>query len=311
MIESRFSVPIVFIIFNRPGPTQIVFDAIAQLKPNRLLVVADGPRTSSEDDTELCQSARAIINQVTWDCEVSVNFAQENLGCQERVISGLDWAFSLVTEAIILEDDCVPDPSFFPFCKQMLEQYRDDPRVGMISGTNFVQSQLKTDYSYFFSQMAHIWGWATWRQSWQRYDRYLRCWPEIKRARLLHEVFDDPAVAAYWTDRFDEMYTRTGPNTWDYQWVYTNLINHSLSIVPRVNLVTNIGFGPDATHTSDLGSIQMVASESISFPLAHPPSLLPLRSMDRIDQRGCHQTLRLMILHKARRIQRIFGKKTD
>jgi hypothetical protein len=310
LIEARFSVPIVFIIFNRPEPTQIVFDVIAQIRPTHLLVIADGPRASRTEDKELCQRVRSIADQVTWDCEVSVNFAEENLGCQKRIISGLDWAFSLVAEAIILEDDCLPDLSFFPFCEQMLERYRDDPRVGMISGTNFVQKKLKTEYSYFFSQTIHIWGWATWRSSWQRYDRHLSRWPEIKRARLLSEVFDDPRVAAYWTERFDEMYSGTGPNTWDYQWVYTNLVNHSLSIVPRVNLVTNIGFGPDATHTVASGDGLKVETEQIDFPLLHPPSLLPLRSMDRIDQKLNVHTLLQKFAYKARRVQRTFGEKT-
>lgn len=292
------------IIFNRPKLTQTVFDAIARVRPTRLLIVADGPRRDRPNDAELCQEARRVVDQVTWDCEVSVDFARENLGCQERVISGLNWAFSLVSEAIILEDDCVPDLSFFPFCEQMLERYKNDPRIGMISGNNFVQRKLKTEYSYFFSQMTHIWGWATWRHSWQRYDRHLTRWPEIKRACLLSEVFDDPKVVAYWTERFDEMYSGTGPNTWDYQWAYTNLVNHSLSIVPRVNLITNIGFGPDATHTSDSDNNQMLPSEPIAFPLIHPPSMLPLRSMDRIDQDGCRQTLSQRILRKAMRIRK-------
>ena len=234
MIEATFSVPIVFIIFNRPTPTQISFGIIERIRPERLLLVADGPRATHQEDVELCQRVRMIVSQVNWKCDVSVNFADKNMGCQERVVSGLDWAFSLVTEAIILEDDCLPDLSFFPFCEQLLEQYRDDARVGMIAGTNFVQKYLQTEYSYFFSQMVHIWGWATWRSSWQRYDRYLKRWPEIKLAQLLNEVFDDPKVAAYWTDRFDEMHSGTGPDTWDYQWGYTNLINHSLAIVPRV-----------------------------------------------------------------------------
>jgi hypothetical protein len=251
----------------------------------RLLLVADGPREDRPGEGNLCREVREIVQRVDWPCEVSVDFADHNLGCRERIISGLNWAFDLVDEAIILEDDCLPHPSFFPFCRELLEKYREDSRVAMISGDNFVGKPLPNGYSYYFSRMTHIWGWATWRRSWARYDRHLRDWPEIRRAKLLAEVFDDPRLVRYWTARFDEMHDDTGPNTWDYQWVYTNLIGNSMSIMPGVNLVKNIGFGAGATHTLELDRRVILDSKSMEWPLRHPPSLLPLRSMDRISQK--------------------------
>ncbi len=284
MSGTSLTVPVVFCVFNRPTPTRTVFAAIARAHPARLLIVADGPRKDRPDEEDLCRQVREIAQQVDWPCEVLTNFSATNLGCRERIISGLNWAFSLVEEAIILEDDCLPDPSFFPFCQEMLERYRGDSRIAMISGDNFTGVPLPTGYSYFFSRMTHVWGWATWRSAWSRYDRHLRQWPEIKRANLLSEIFDDPRLVEYWTARFDEMHDDTGPNTWDYQWAYTNLIHNALCVTPAVNMVTNIGFGADGTHTTDANDNMTFAAHSLDFPLRHPPGFVPMRSMDRLSQ---------------------------
>jgi len=290
MQTKSFDTPVVFIIFNRPKPTRLVFDAIAATRQKKLFLIADGPRPNKDGEAEACEEVRKIVSAVDWPCEVVTNFSEKNLGCKERIISGLDWVFSIVEEAIILEDDCLPDPSFFPYCAELLGRYRGDARFSMIAGTNFVEGQLETEYSYFYSQMIHIWGWATWREAWQRYDRHLRNWPEIKRAGLLSEVFDSLRTVRYWTRVFDSMFDGTGPDTWDYQWVYTSLMNNSLSIVPCVNLVTNIGFGPDATHTVAADTAQSLQSGSLSFPLKHPPGIVPLRRMDRYDQKIAFST---------------------
>jgi hypothetical protein len=282
---TSLTVPVVFCVFNRPSPTRTVFAAIADARPARLLVVADGPRNDRPGEASLCEQVREIVQQVDWPCEVLTNFSDTNLGCRERIISGLNWAFSLVEEAIILEDDCLPDPSFFPFCRELLERYRGDSRIAMISGDNFTGVPLSTGYSYFFSRMTHIWGWATWRSAWARYDRHLRNWPEIKRAKLLAEIFDQPKLVEYWTARFDGMHDDTGPNTWDYQWAYTNFINNALCVTPAVNMVTNIGFGADATHTTSANNDMAFPSHPLEWPLRHPPSFVPMRSMDRLSQK--------------------------
>lgn len=299
--------PVVFLVFNRPGPTRRVFEAIAKARPAQLLVVADGPRTHRRGEAELCQQVRAIAQNVSWPCEIRTNFSETNLGGPERIISGLNWAFDMVEEAIILEDDCLPDPSFFPFCQELLGRYRSDSRVGMISGNNFTGRPLRTGHSYYFSQMTHTWGWATWRATWRRHDRNLNDWPEIKRNKLLFEVFDDRSLIAFWSARFEEMHSKTGPQPWDYQWFYTNLVHNSLCITPAVNLVTNIGFGPDATHTFDPDSPLVLPSHSLDWPLRHPPSLLALRSMDRYEQRLVAPSILIPIrvrekLRRARRL---------
>jgi hypothetical protein len=279
-----FETPVALFVFNRPDTTRRVFQAIAQVQPARLLIVADGPRPEQLSDAKSCQEVRDIVSRVDWPCEVSTNFAGSNLGCQERMISGLNWVFSLVEEAIILEDDCLPDLSFFPFCRELLERYRGDSRIAYISGANLVEMYLNTSDSYFFSEIGGIWGWATWRSEWQRYDRHLNDWPKLRDGKMLSEIFDQPKAVAFWNGIFDAMHEKRGPNTWDYQWLYTCLKNHSLAAVSSVNLIANIGFGQYATHTAEIDPRLTVPSSHVAFPLTHPTSFVPLRSLDRLLQ---------------------------
>ncbi len=305
MQTETFETPVALFVFNRPHTTRRVFEAIAQIRPARLLLIADGPRPDKTGEAEVCQQVREIVSCVYWPCDVSTNFADSNLGCQERIISGLDWTFSLVEEAIIFEDDCLPDPSFFPFCQELLERYRGDSRVASISGTNLVGKYLKTQSSYYFSQYGGNWGWATWRSEWQRYDRSLENWPDLKRAETLSEVFDDPKTATYWTRVFDDMYENKGRNAWDYQWLYTLLKNNALTIIPRVNLIANIGFGPGATHTTGADSRLSVPVAAMKFPLSHPYSFVPLRTVDRRFQTLYAEPL---IQRMSRKIRNVAGR---
>ena len=302
MQTDTFQTPVAMIVFNRPRTTRIVFDAIAKIRPSKLLVIADGPRTNKAGEEELCAQVRGIVQAVDWPCELLTNFSDSNLGCQERVISGLDWVFSLVEEAIILEDDCLPDISFFPFCEELLARFRGDPRVAAISGTNLVEKYLKTEYSYYFSELGGNWGWASWRSEWQRFDRHIKNWPQIKRSGSLREVFGEPKAVAYWSRVFDGMYEKTGPSAWDYQWLYSHLMNNSLTAMPHVNLVTNIGFGPGATHTGQLDSRLVVPSKTMTFPLVHPESMIPLRSMDRFIQGLFSVPLKQRVAGKIKRL---------
>jgi hypothetical protein len=282
-MDGQLQTPVVLIVFNRPTHTGRVCEVIARVKPQRLLIVADAPRPGKPGEDLLCDEARRIATRIDWPCQLDTNFAAHHMGCRDRVVSGLDWVFGLVEEAIILEDDILPDLSFFRFCEEMLVRYRQDSRVSMVAGFNIVQGDLHTNYSYFFSRLTHVWGWATWRRSWSGYDQHLRSWPEIKASGLLQEIFDRPGEVHFWTAIFDKMHNGTGPDTWDYQWGYTNFISNTVSVVPRVNLIENIGFGPSATHTGNARNTPDVKRQAIEFPLVHPPCVLPLRSMDRRD----------------------------
>lgn len=231
--------PIAFIIFNRPDLTEIVFEAIRQAKPNKLLVIADGPRFTEE--AEKCNRARAVIQNVDWECEVLTNFSDINLGCKYRVSSGLDWVFSEVEEAIILEDDCLPTPSFFNFCQTLLEHYRHDERIMHICGNNFHPYSIN-DYSYHFSLYNHIWGWATWRRAWKYFDVEMKTWQQCKKLSLFDSLWIDSYEKKYWIEIFDQVSANL-VDTWDYQWTYACWSQSGLSVNPNTNLVSNIGFG--------------------------------------------------------------------
>jgi hypothetical protein len=259
---------VAFLVFNRPHTTERVFEAIRQARPKQLLVVADGPRSDRPDDVEKCAAVRKIVEKVDWPCEVKRNYAETNMGCKRRVSSGLDWVFSEVEEAIILEDDCLPTPSFFPFCEELLERYRHDTRIMHISGDNFQNGISRTLYTYYFSHFAHIWGWATWRRAWKHYDLEMKMWSKVKMLGFQQYMFDSVSESEYWRQIFDAA-SNGKIDTWDYAWNFTCFVN-GLSICPNVNLVSNIGFADDGTHCSagsPLANLPVFDTGKITHPL--------------------------------------------
>ena len=260
--------PVAFIIFNRPDTAERVFSEIAKARPSKLLVIADGPRLDRPGEIEKCNASRAIIDRIDWPCEVLTNYSEINLGCKNRVSSGIDWVFSQVEEAIILEDDCLPEASFFQFCEEMLERYRHDERIGMISGTNFLDNKIAIDDSYYFSKYMTIWGWATWRRAWKDYDVTIEFWPKLKNDGFLDSRISLKDERSYWYRAFDRVHSGA-IDTWDYQWVLCNWIQSRLSVVPSINLISNIGFRPDATHTSGLSIYSDMNAKPLKFPLVH------------------------------------------
>jgi SAM-dependent methyltransferase len=245
---ERCRTPVVLLVFRRPDVTRRVFEEIRRARPPVLLVVADAPR--DETNRHACAETRAVTEAVDWDCEVLRDYAEANMGCRRRVSSGIEWALSHVEEAIILEDDCMPHPSFFRYCDTMLERYRGDERIAMVSGGNFQDGIRRGDGSYYFSRYSHVWGWATWRRAWRRYDGSLDRWPAFRDSGGLERTFEDPLEVAYWRGIFDRLRTTGQPDTWDYQWAFTNFADGALSVMPNVNLVSNIGFGAGATNTA-------------------------------------------------------------
>jgi hypothetical protein len=271
--------PVALFIFNRPQLTAQVYERIRAARPSRLLVVADGPRSSRPEDNQLCAATRKIATSPDWPCELLTNFAEENLGARCRISSGLDWVFEQCPEAIVLEDDCVPCPSFFSFCSSMLSYYREDSRVMHITGNNFQGGVRRGDGSYYFSKYAHTWGWASWRRAWQFYDVNLRVWPDAKQASWLAKVMDDPVEADYWTRILEEVYYKR-IEAWDYQWMFTCWIQNGLAIQPNQNLVTNIGVGPDALHFKQGHSTIGIPTRELG-ECVHPTVMIPDRQADR------------------------------
>ncbi len=276
--------PVAFIIFNRPDNTRRVLTEIAKARPKKLLVIADGPRISRAGEAELCSKTRTIIDGIDWDCEVLTHYSDVNLGCKNRLSTGIDWVFDTVEEAIILEDDCLPHPSFFPYCEALLARYRDDDRVMCISGDNFQFDKKRNNYSYYFSRYTHIWGWASWRRAWKHYDVSIKIWPEVKENGWLRDAFNSDIEARYWTRIFDSVY-RGEIDTWDYQWLFTSLMNNGLNIIPGENLVSNIGFGADSTHTSTVNQFSNMNVRELSFPLVHPPCMTRSSDADKYTEK--------------------------
>lgn len=290
MEDKHTSTPVALFIFNRPHTTARVFEEIRRARPARLLVVADGPRGGHASDQELCAAAREVVEQVDWDCKVDKNYADENLGCKQRMSSGLNWVFDMVEEAVLLEDDTLPHPSFFRFCRELLAKYRQDQRIMMICGTSFLSGkEARPIYSYYFSRHVHCWGWASWRRAWQFYDVNMSGWPEFRDGHRLPDIPGTNSDAALWRAIFEEAY-QGRINTWDYQWVFTCLTRQGLSVMPYVNLVSNIGFGPDATHTINPDArLANFPATAMRFSLNHPPLLFRDMEADDAIRKFCHE----------------------
>lgn len=302
MNDHQFDTPILFVVFNRPETTKPVFEEIRKRRPAFLYIAADGPRQNRPDDIQRCREVREIVSNVDWPCEVHKLFSEVNLGCKKAESSAIDWFFKNVEMGIILEDDDLPDQSFFPYCKELLERYKDDKRIMHISGDNFQQNNPKFSKkeSYYFSKIPHVWGWATWRRAWDLYDLEIKKWPEIKERRTLAPFFKSRSVYEHWSYVWDRYYAKK-INSYDGQWVFTCALHGGLSINPTVNLISNLGFGNDSTHTKDSSLwFASLPTKTMDFPLIHPKNIsvdeqadsFTFRELFGIDKKIIHRILR-------------------
>lgn len=274
MISHMTMPPVLLLIFNRPNTTREVMASIRAARPARLYVAADGPREGRAAEVVRCAEARLIAGEVDWPCEVRTLFRENNLGLRLAVSGALDWFFEQESDGIILEDDCVPSQSFFKYCEVLLDRYRDDDRIMSVSGDNFQHGRKITNDSYYFSSWFHCWGWATWRRAWALYDRDMDAWPAFKTAGGLRRYSNGlPAFEEYWTDIFDRA-AANKIDSWAYRFLLSCWVNDGMGILPERNLVSNIGFGPGATHTTDAGSREAgIPATDLTFPLRHPSSV--------------------------------------
>lgn len=275
MQEQSFSTAILFLVFNRPALTARVFEIIRQVRPARLYLAADGPRPGINDDVEKCRETKKIISNVDWPCEVKTLFKEKNLGCGKAVSTAITWFFENESEGIILEDDTLPAEDFFRFCVELLEQYRNDHRVMQIGGGNFLPPTFKkSSFSYYFSNHNNIWGWATWKRAWDLYDYSMSTYHGTRSMDNIRKYFTSIHEDAYFSFVFERT-ARLPEITWDYQWEFVRRMNSGLTIVPNANLVMNIGFDSDATHTVNTeGRAANMAIERIVFPLNHPKAIV-------------------------------------
>ncbi len=266
-------VPVIFLGFNRPYLARQTLKCIRDYQPSHLYVVLDGPRQDVPSDSTRCQEMRELIDfMVDWDCELVKDYSDTNLGCANRVSTGITNAFKRYDQAIILEDDLIIDPSFFAFCEEMLVRYQQDDRIFSVTGDNFQHKKLRGDSSYYFSKYMHCWGWATWKRAWSHYDHSITplC-GETWEDTIQHYACSDQECQ-YWLKCFSEA-QRGAINSWAYRWQFSCWKHRGLTITPQVNLVQNIGFGEHATHTfhnsTTIHPLSVLTSE-IAFPLKHP-----------------------------------------
>ncbi|APA64677.1 nucleotide-diphospho-sugar transferase [Maribacter sp. 1_2014MBL_MicDiv] len=282
MKTATAQAPVLFIIFNRPEQAKRVFEMIRKAQPAKLYVAADGPRKNGKDDQK-CKETRAIIDLVDWDCEVKTLFREENVGCGLGPKTAIDWFFENEEEGIILEDDCLPSLSFFKFCSELLERYRDNNQIMHIGGSNFQNGYVPdSDYSYYFSYFSHEWGWASWRRAWKNYDYECSSFPELKKKGYFDNYFSNIIEKKYRLSKIEKTINAKEVSWWDYQWDYTKLVNSGLSIIPNQNMIKNVGFGEDATHTVSANDArQYNEAQEIDFPLLHPKFIIRDIKADR------------------------------
>ena len=261
-----YATPVALFVFNRPATTRRVLEAVRAVRPRTLLVVADGPRDEDPTDAALVAETRALFRTIDWDCDLRTNFSERNLGLRARFASGFEWIFGQVDEAVMLEDDCLPHPSFFPYCEELLDRHRQNERVMFIGGTN-PDRHIYGDGSYFFARSMWVWGWATWKRAWQHFDIGVGTWPEFEASRTIDRISPYKRLRRGYSTIFKRAYAGDWPN-WDVQATYTVWSRDGVCVVPNGNLVRNIGFGAEATNT-----------KSGPDDLVH----LEFRPLDRID----------------------------
>ena len=260
-------------VFNRPDTTRVVVSALRAVRPPVLYVVADGPRPGRADDLQRCQDARRVIDtDVDWPCEVRRLTSETNQGVARSPASGISWVLAQEDRAVFLEDDCVPEPTFFRFCDEILERYRDDTRVSQVCGNNRLIEWKADRQSYHFAYYGSAWGWATWRRAWAWFDPLLTSWEDSELRARIEARIGDPQEYRYFAD----ICTRARRNpykTWDYEWGFAQIAHDALTVIPSVNLVNNIGFGPGATYTVRRPLPAVPESRPMTFPLRPPPSV--------------------------------------
>ena len=285
MAKKSFDTPILLLVWKRPEKTKKIINAISKIEPKYLYVAGDGARENNKEEEKKVNETRDIIkNSINWNCKTKFLFSNDNKGCKRGVIAGINWFFKNVENGIIIEDDCLPHINFFYFCSELLDFYKDDQRIWSIGGNNFQDGKKRSKGSYYFSRYTHSWGWATWKRCWEKYDADLKNWPSFKKSGLLKTIIEEPNELKYWQDIWDKLYFLNEPDTWDYQWQLTCLMNGGLIIEPNQNLVENIGFDSEATHTKRGKSPAKINLQTLNqssvFPITHQPFLIRSKEAD-------------------------------
>ena len=273
---------VVAIIFNRPEKTKILFDSIKKYKPNNLFIISDGPRKKDLSDSNKVKISREVFKNITWKCKVSTNYSNKNLGTKKRIMSGINWVFQNVEEAIFLEDDCIPTKEFFLFVEKMLNKYRTNLKIGSVCGTNLFSLKGKKNEHYFFSKYQDCWGWATWKNRWFTIDKNLKTLHKTKNNKFLRYYLGSYRAHLYWHWKLNKI-KQNKFDSWSFIWTYTGFIKKYLHIIPKKNLIKNIGFDKSATNTKKIKyDIKLKDKKSFKFPLIHPPKIITNKIYDKL-----------------------------
>jgi len=272
-MSSPFDTPILLITYKRADTTRKVIDSLRGIRPSSIYFAANAPNPENPKDPPQCEAVRDLVGHIDWPCEVKTLFRTEHLNARESISGSISWFFENVEEGIILEDDCICDPSFFFYCQENLERYRSNHQVMQISATNFDPNYKGTGESYYFSRYAYIWGWATWRRAWEHFDLQMGQIERTAVKPMLRRLFARKKEASFWSAMYD--YLASGKiDTWDGQWLFAVFNKDGLCITPKTNLITNIGFDSNATNT--FGShnvVERMKIGALEFPLEHPESI--------------------------------------
>ncbi|MCK9163021.1 MAG: nucleotide-diphospho-sugar transferase [Bacteroidales bacterium] len=298
-----YNIPILLIIFNRLDTTEKVFEEIRKQKPKYLYIAGDGPRIDRKDDIENCKITRSIIEKIDWDCELKTLFREENLGCGKAVSGAVTWFFDNVEMGIILEDDCLPHKDFFPYCEELLIRYKDNKDIKMISGDNFQNRIQRGNASYYFTAYTHIWGWATWKRTWDEYDFNLNNLSKQDFKNTLKQYFSSWQERQIWLDKFILMKKKL-IDTWDYQFTFNVWEHKGVNIMPNVNLISNIGFGKNSTHTNDDNNVLANLPLYPILPINHPNEISINKEADRFSYKSLYKKTLIRIFY--RRVLRLF-----
>lgn len=268
------NIPILFLPFNRPEVAKKVFEIIRQAKPTQLFIAADGPRINNTLDKKLCSETRKIFDNIDWECEVKTLFRNENLGCKYGINAAIDWFFEHVDKGIILEDDCLPDPSFFSFCEEMLIKYENNEDIGLVSGNNYLSPELMLKNNlplntYYFVKPVYTWGWATWKRAWAKQDLEMLDWPKHKKDHLLERSFTNKNAIGFFSHTFDYVYSGRA-QAWDVAWFLSCLSNSMMCIIPPKNLISNIGVV--GAHSKEAGAFNNLPIYSLDTKILQHPS---------------------------------------
>lgn len=307
--------PVLVLAYRRPDLVAEVMRAIAQAKPRKLFLACDGPHPDRPGEVALVAATRSAMEAaITWDCEVHTRYSETNQGCRRGVEGAISWFFDHVDEGIILEDDCIPHADFFPYCAELLDRYREDPRVTHISGDAALPHPAAgSGASYVFSAEALVWGWATWRSAWERYDSDLHLWQQMRSdPAASRRMFGSRPAALWWSRVLDRLLLEGRPDSWAYRWSFSVMATRGVCIIPAVNLVSNVGFREDSTHTFSPGSVRAHGQVQPILPLRHPAGIIVDRRSDRLFQRQLRGFTRNSAFGTVRRVsaflRRVVGR---